>query len=86
MNHYQTHIIQVGNSKGIRIPKDFLSAIGTDKVELECTTEGILIRPLSGSPIPRKQWAQILSKMVVDKKEDDLQDWDITLNDGLEDA
>ena len=86
MSHYQTHIIQVGNSKGIRIPKELLSAIGTDKVELECTTEGILIRPLSTHLVPRKQWAKILSKMVIAKKEDDLQDWDITLNDGLEDA
>lgn len=85
MNRYQTHIVQVGNSKGIRIPKEFLSSLGTSEVELECNKEGILIKPLSTYTIPRNQWAKVLSKMAIAKKEDDLKDWDLTLNDGLED-
>ena len=85
MNRYRTHIIQIGNSKGIRIPKVFLSFLGTEKVELECNSEGILIRPLSASAIPRSQWTKVLSTMMIDKKEDDLKDWDITSNDGLKD-
>ena len=36
---YHTNIIKVGNSKGIRIPKDYLRALGKDVV-LEKTKEG----------------------------------------------
>ena len=85
MNHYQTHIVQIGNSKGIRIPKEFLAFLGTDDVELEYTKGGILIKPLIHT-VPRSEWVKILSKMAIDKKEDELQDWDITLNDGIEDT
>ncbi|WP_165929954.1 AbrB/MazE/SpoVT family DNA-binding domain-containing protein [Flavobacterium caseinilyticum] len=39
----QTQIIKIGNSNGIRIPKDFLSALGTKEVVLELTNNTMII-------------------------------------------
>ncbi len=83
-NSYQTHIVQIGNSKGVRIPKEYLAALGTADVVLEQVENGIVIRPASAQPPHREQWAAILAKMNTTQKETDLEDWDNTLADGIE--
>jgi len=85
MNTHQTHIVQLGNSKGIRIPKEYLSTLGTSKVILEATKEGILIKPIPDI-IPRSKWGAILAHMDTTTIEKDLQDFDICLSDGIEDV
>ena len=52
----KTQIIQIGNSQGIRIPKALLEESGiTGEVNLELTTDGILIRNISK---PRSGWEE----------------------------
>ncbi len=79
--HY-TSIIPIGNSKGIRIPKDYLNALGETQVLLEKTEEGILIKPVPAVP-PLSEWEMLFTKADT-SMEPEFQDWDTTLADGLE--
>lgn len=79
--HY-TNIIQVGNSKGLRLPKDFVQSLGAGRVLLQRTKEGILITP-APAITPAKEWSQIMANKTV-TTEDEWQEWDATLSDGLE--
>ena len=50
----KAQIVQIGNSQGLRIPKVLLEESGIKgDVELEITSEGILIRNISK---PRADW------------------------------
>jgi antitoxin MazE len=80
----QTQIIKIGNSKGIRIPKDFLNVLGTKEVILELTDNTLIIKPLTNTP-PRSEWGSILAKMKIEP-EDDFNDFDTTLTDGISDV
>lgn len=51
----EARIIQIGNSRGIRIPKTMLEQAGmTDKVEL--SAEGNCITITAGASLPRSDW------------------------------
>lgn len=53
-----THLIHVGNSLGIRIPKAMITQIGfkeETELELRIVDEGLLITPVRSS---RKGWAE----------------------------
>jgi antitoxin component of MazEF toxin-antitoxin module len=80
---YRARITQIGNSKGVRLPKELVLSLGTTEVTLEQTNEGILIKPASVIP-PLNQWAAIFAKADT-SPEPELSEWDITLQDGLED-
>ena len=57
----KAQIIQIGNSKGIRIPKAILEeAKVSGEVELEVTTEGILIRNVKQ---PRGDWDAVFKSL-----------------------
>ena len=45
----QTQIIKIGNSNGIRIPKDFLNALGTNEVILELNDNTLIIKPIKNN-------------------------------------
>jgi len=77
---YHTSIIKVGNSKGIRIPKDYLESLGKEVV-LEKTKEGLLIRP-AHHVAPLKDWDKLFAAADT-ALERDFSDWDITLEDGI---
>ena len=50
----RAHIVKIGNSRGIRIPKPLLDQTGiVDDVELEVEKTQIIIRPISN---PRPGW------------------------------
>ena len=50
----RTHIIKIGNSRGIRIPKPILEQTGiVEDVELDVENDHIIIRPVSS---PRAGW------------------------------
>ena len=50
----RAHIVKIGNSQGIRIPKPLLDQTGIkDDVELEVDKDHIIIRPISN---PRSGW------------------------------
>lgn len=80
----QTQIIKIGNSNGIRIPKEYLNALGTKEVVLEFINNTVTIKPVQDSTPPRSKWNEILAKMEIES-EDDLNDFDITLADGIDD-
>ena len=50
----RTHIIRIGNSRGIRIPRLLLEQAGmSGEVQLEAMVDRIVIRP---SRLPRQDW------------------------------
>jgi len=58
----KTHIISIGNSRGIRIPKAILEQCRIEKdVELELENDKIILKPLRKTP--RKTWTQAFQKM-----------------------
>jgi antitoxin MazE len=83
-NTHQTHIIKIGNSNGIRIPKDYIKALGTNEVVLELVNNSLVITPLKTVLPPRSKWSGILAKMKIESEEE-LTDFDITLTDGIDD-
>jgi antitoxin MazE len=65
----RTHIIRIGNSRGIRIPKPILEQTGIDEdVELEVKNNQIIIRPVSN---PRDGW-DIAYKTMSEEEDDKL--------------
>jgi antitoxin MazE len=78
---YHTNIIKVGNSKGIRIPKDYLELLGNEVV-LEKTEGGLLIRP-AHKVVPLKDWDKLFSAADT-SPEKEFNDWEITQGDGVE--
>jgi antitoxin MazE len=57
----KAQIIQIGNSKGIRIPKHLLEECRLeDEVELEAQPGQLVVRPLGS---PRHGWAEAFEKM-----------------------
>lgn len=42
-----THIIQIGSSRGIRIPKQIIEYFKFDKVEFEILPNGLLLKPVT---------------------------------------
>ncbi|MSQ93193.1 MAG: AbrB/MazE/SpoVT family DNA-binding domain-containing protein [Gemmataceae bacterium] len=52
----KTRIVQIGNSRGIRISKQFLEQTGLNgEVEIRVAKNGVLITPLAK---PRAGWAE----------------------------
>jgi antitoxin MazE len=71
----RTHLIKVGNSRGIRIPKPFLEQTGLKgEVELEVQGNQLIIRPVKN---PRQGWEEAFSAMT-EQGDDQLIDEDLT--------
>jgi antitoxin MazE len=67
----KTRIVQIGNSRGIRIPKQFLEQSGLNgEVEIRATKNGIVITPVKKS---RAGWAEDARKLAA-AGEDELLD------------
>ncbi len=61
----RTKVINIGNSKGIRIPKVLLEqAQLTEEVILEVKEEGILIKPEKKKKAVREGWEQQMKEAV----------------------
>ncbi len=57
----QVSVIQIGNSKGIRLSKTILEKYHiTDSVELVMEEDALVIKPISS---PRKGWEKAFKKM-----------------------
>ena len=55
----QTHIVQIGNSLGLRLPKAVLSSLslGRDSLlSIQIQSGGIVLTPLQSPRIPRSTW------------------------------
>ncbi len=77
-------IIKIGNSKGIRIPNEYILALGTTNVVLEFKDNSIVISPIASKIAPRSTWNKILSTMTIER-DTEFDDFDITLDDGSDD-
>jgi antitoxin MazE len=57
-------IIQIGNSKGLRLPKSVLERCQfSDQVELEVDGNILIIKSLPQNQEPRKDWADAFLRM-----------------------
>ncbi|MEM8637700.1 MAG: AbrB/MazE/SpoVT family DNA-binding domain-containing protein [Cyanobacteria bacterium P01_G01_bin.54] len=74
-NAIRTHLIKIGNSQGIRIPKPLLEQSGIkNEVEIEVQGTALIIRTISE---PRQGWEQAFAAMA-EQQDDTLLDNDIT--------
>ena len=80
----QTKLINIGNSKGIVIPKKMLSIL-SDTVSLKQVNNSIVIERYNNNVIPQEEWEQQLLAMKDDYDDNEFNDFDITLKDGLDD-
>jgi antitoxin MazE len=77
----RAHVVKIGNSQGIRIPKPLLDQTGiVDDVELEVEKNQIIIRPIAN---PRSEWDKAFRAMatdgqdiLIDGDETNLNSWD----------
>jgi antitoxin MazE len=57
----KTHIVRIGNSRGVRLPKLLLAQTGlADEVEVEAQGHQLIIRPVRA---PRAGWAEAFAGM-----------------------
>jgi antitoxin MazE len=74
----QARLVKIGNSKGVRLPKAVIEQAGLrEEIELE-VKDGRVI--LSSVGQPRAGW-ETAAKACREAGEDDLSQWDGTLND-----
>ena len=74
----QANLINIGNSKGVRLPKAVIEQAGlTDKLDIEVSGDAVIIR--SGNR-PREGWESAASACQA-SGEDRLDDWDATVGD-----
>lgn len=80
MHIKEIRLVQIGNSKGIRLPKRILQKYGfTDSLVIEETKAGILIRNKNDKKLG---WEQTYHAMA--EEQESWEEFDITLMDGLE--
>ena len=67
------HLIKIGNSQGVRIPKALIQQAGLEEMELEfkLVEEGLLIKPIGQRP--RQDWEKQIRE-AVEKYGEDLRD------------
>ncbi|HUF10174.1 MAG TPA: AbrB/MazE/SpoVT family DNA-binding domain-containing protein [Rhodothermales bacterium] len=63
----RTRLVQIGNSRGVRIPKPLLEQLGLeDEVELRAEEDGLVIAPVKKA---RENWASA-AKLLHERGED----------------
>ena len=73
-------LIEVGNSKGLRLPKNLVNKYKLDLgIVLEEKEEGILIKPVKKDN--KLSWEETYRQMALEKE--DWDDLDITVGDGI---
>lgn len=68
----KANIVQIGNSKGVRIPKALIEQLKFEMtVEFEILPEGLLLRPVKEtSPRPRANWKEMFQKALAEEGDD----------------
>jgi len=83
-----THVVKIGNSQGVRLPKRLLSLYGLsvrDGLEVVQTREGILLKPTTGLD-SKLGWHDAYRDMAAEAAEqEEWSDWDTVAADGLHD-
>ena len=74
-----TNLIQIGNSRGVRLPKAIIEAAGlSDNLDLEVRDGAVVIRAARSV---RSNWAQA-AIACREAGDDIMEDWDVTAGDG----
>lgn len=74
-----TNLIQIGNSRGVRLSKAVIEAAGLqDNLDLEVRDGAVVIRAVSSV---RSGWAEA-AMACRNAGDDTLEDWDVTAGDG----
>ena len=61
-------VIQIGNSRGIRLPKAILDQLNiSEKLDLEVENQQIILRPVQDQP--RQSWSEEFRKMAALKED-----------------
>lgn len=81
------HLVKIGNSRGVRIPKALIQQAGLEEMDLEfhLVEEGLLIKPVGQRP--RQGWAKQIREAVAKYGEEEPLDkeWlDASLTDDTE--
>ncbi len=78
----KANIVQIGNSKGVRIPKTLLEQLNFEKlVEFQVTPEGLLLRPVhekkGNDSEPRAGWDEMFQTALAESGDDgdEFADW-----------
>jgi len=78
----KANIVQIGNSKGVRIPKTLLEQLHFDKsVEFQVLPEGLLLRPVhekkENDSEARAGWDEMFQKALAETGDDgeEFADW-----------
>jgi len=78
----KVNIVQIGNSKGVRIPKTLLEQLKFEKsVEFEVLPEGLLLRPVHEKTeiesAPRADWNELFRAALAEDADDarEFADW-----------
>lgn len=69
------HLVKIGNSQGVRIPKGIIEQSGLEGVEFtfELTEEGLLLKP--SSPSPRAGWKEAFEQVANQNPTDEDRAW-----------
>ncbi len=82
-----THLVKIGNSQGIRIPKPFIEQAHLEgkELELQVVDGGLFITPILK---PREGWAKLIEETLIaqgaEKIDHEWLDSELTSNDELE--
>jgi len=69
----KTHLVKIGNSHGIRIPKAIIQQINLiDEVEIEVRRDCLVIKPAEN---PRAGWVEAFKKAMANEKEQSSSEW-----------
>ena len=78
----KVNIVQIGNSKGVRIPKTLLEQLQFEKsVEFQVLPEGLLLRPIhekkETDSLPRTGWNEMFQTALAEIGDDSAEfaDW-----------
>jgi antitoxin MazE len=78
----KANIVQIGNSKGVRIPKTLLEQLRFEKsVEFQVTPEGLLLRPVhekkENDSEARAGWDEMFQTALIESGDDaaEFTDW-----------
>ena len=77
----KANIVQIGNSKGVRIPKALIEQLKFEMtVEFEILPEGLLLRPIKAdSKHPREGWEEMFQTALAEEGDDsqEFADWNL---------
>jgi antitoxin MazE len=73
----KTHLVKIGNSYGIRIPKAIIQQINLiGEVEIEVRRDCLIIKPAEN---PRAGWVEMFKKAIAKENEAETSEW-VTAN------